>query len=77
MDLDKPMPLWLRLVWALGPLVLAVLGAALYVKFAIEGVVPNTGIGLVVANLLVIAASLWTVFFLRRTSSPRMPPDKG
>lgn len=77
MDFDRPRPLWARVAWAFGPLVVAILVAALYVKLAIEGVVPNTGIGLAVVNLVVIATSLWTVFFLRRTSpSQRTPPDK-
>jgi hypothetical protein len=77
MDFDRPMPLWVRLTWAFGPLVVAILGAVCYVNLAIEGVVASTGIGLVVANMAVIAASLWTVFFLRRTSlSQRTPPDQ-
>jgi hypothetical protein len=58
--------------------VVAILGAVLYVKLAMDGVVANTGIGLAAANLVVIVASLWTVFFLRRTSPPpKTPSDKG
>jgi hypothetical protein len=67
-DRKKPMPLATRLLIGLGPMALGILTAVGWVMAFENGYAIANGPSLVIANALIIAASLWAVYFLRRTS---------
>jgi hypothetical protein len=67
-DRKKPMSIGLRLLIGLGPMVLGIVGAIIWVNAIVMGYLVSDSLSLVLWNALIIGASLWAVYFLRRTS---------
>jgi hypothetical protein len=67
-DRKKAMPLATRLLLGLGPMAISMVMAVCWVMALQNGYAFANGATLVIANALIIAASLWAVYFLRRTS---------
>lgn len=63
-----PIPLAKRLLFGLGPMALSVLLVICYVAAAVNGFLTSDSFGLVIVTGLGIGASLWAVYFLRKTS---------